>query len=1097
MIQLLYFVLLIVAAYAQTNPVETIKMGRIKGKRISVNGSTEVDAFLGIPFAEPISGERRFKYPVAKASWNGVFNAREYGHGCWQPPDPRITVPISDDCLNLNVWTPYPRPQNGAVLVYIHGGAYVIGASSWSIYDGKYLAAFEEMIIVSMNYRVGPFGFLATGDSSAPGNQGLYDQALALQWVQDNIATFGGDPNQVTIFGQSAGGASVSLHLLSPVSQSLFQRAGIISAGITAPWNYITQEVALERAKILARSVGCLKDTNGNVQYIPDMIKCLQDVDANDLWATAPWFENFLDFYYVPVYDGIFLPEDPADAQDQGSFKQCEIIVGSTTNEGNNFIAIYYRPWKTPNNQSLLRDAIDLAVGDYSFTCPSVEVAKAYAREGNQVYYYRFEERPSNSPYPEWTGVNHGDDVAYTFGIPLDPSFGYSSREGELSRKLMNFWANFARTGNPNSDTSDAADPLYWPQYDVDTQEFLVVNESLADGTGTTGSGINMVQFLYFALLIVAAYAQTNPVETIKTGRIKGKRISVNGSTEVDAFLGIPFAEPISGERRFKYPVPKASWNGVFNAREYGHGCWQLPDTAFPGFEGTEIWNPTVPLSDDCLNLNVWVPYPRPQNAAVLVWIYGGGYYSGVSSLSLYDGKYLAAIEGIIVVSMNYRVGAFGFLATGDSSAPGNQGLYDQALALQWVQDNIATFGGDPNLVTIFGESAGGASVSCHLLSPVSHSLFQRAGIQSAGITAPWAYITKEVALERAKLLAHSVGCLKDTNGDVQDIPDMIKCLQDVDANDLLLAASPDTGRFLEFSFVPVNDGIFLPKDLVDAQDQGSFKQCELIIGSTSNEGNYFLIYGIPGFNKDEESLLDVEGYVKALSITFSKFSQSFGLDAIAFQYRPWKTPNNQSLLRDAVDLAFGDYAFTCPSVEVAKAYAREGNQVYYYRFEERASNSPFPEWMGVLHGDEIAYIFGIPLDPSFGYSSREGELSRKLMSFWANFARTGNPNSDASDAADPRFVWPQYDVETQEYLVLNEALSGESWIRGSGVKPLECAFWREYLPKLAVQTGSIEEAKTTKSCRSVATGMVFAAPTFDRFFVIPLAITMSWILSL
>ncbi|XP_072016305.1 cholinesterase 1-like [Amphiura filiformis] len=549
MIQFLYFALLIVAAYALPNPVETIKTGRIMGKRITVTGTMEVDAFLGIPFAEPISGVRRFKLPVAKAPWSGVFNAREYGHGCWQPNDTRNTVPLSDDCLNLNVWVPYPRPLNGVVLVYIHGGAYVIGASSWSIYDGKHLAAFEQMIIVSMNYRVGPFGFLATGDSSAPGNQGLYDQALALQWVQDNIAIFGGDPNQVTIFGTSAGGGSVSLHLLSPVSQSLFQRAGIQSAGITAPWNYITQEVALERAKILARSVGCLKDTNGDVQDIPDMIKCLQDADANDLLATAPWFENFLDFFYVPVHNGFFLPEDPADAQDKGSFKQCEMIVGSTTNEGSSFLPIYevpgfteggeslldyegyiealnytfpkfhsfgleaiafqYRPWKTPDNQSLLRDAIGLAVGEYSFVCPSVEMAKAYAREGNQVYYYRFEERPSNSQYPEWMGANHGDDIPYTFGIPLDPSFGYSSREGELSRKLMSFWANFARTGNPNSDTSDAADPLYWPQYDVETQKFLVLNESLADGIGITGSGVEPLKCAFWKYYLPDLVVQT------------------------------------------------------------------------------------------------------------------------------------------------------------------------------------------------------------------------------------------------------------------------------------------------------------------------------------------------------------------------------------------------------------------------------------------------------------------------------------------------------------------------------------------------------------------------------------------------------------
>ena len=458
---------------------------------------------------------------------------------------------------------------------------------------------------------------------------------------------------------------------------------------------------------------------------------------------------------------------------------------------------------------------------------------------------------------------------------------------------------------------------------------------------------------------------------------------------QVDAFLGIPFAEPISGERRFSRPVAKAPWGDseVFDATEYGDGCWQVPDTAFPGFEGSEIWNPTVPLSDDCLNLNVWVPYPRPQNSAVLLWIFGGSYWYGVGSLSLYNGKYLAAEEGIIVVTINYRVGAFGFLATGDPSAPGNQGLYDQAMAMQWVKDNIGAFGGDPNKVTLFGESAGGASVSLHQLSPVSQALFQRAVVQSAGPTAPWAYTDRETALSRAKDLAKALGCLQDSNGEEHDIPNMVKCLQDVDPNELL-PVSWVTGRFLEFPWVPVYDGIFLPEDPKSAMENGNFKDCEMIIGSNTNEANFFLVYEVPGFDKDTESLLDYDGYMKAFEYTFPKVS-SIQLEAIARKYKP-KPSTDQALLRDAIDLAVGDYSFTCPSTDFAMAYAKAGNQVYYYRFEERASNNPFPDWMGVLHGDEIAYIFGIPLDPSFGYSSREAAMSKRVMEFWANFARTG-----------------------------------------------------------------------------------------------------------
>ncbi|XP_072015168.1 acetylcholinesterase-like [Amphiura filiformis] len=551
-----------------------------------------------------------------------------------------------------------------------------------------------------------------------------------------------------------------------------------------------------------------------------------------------------------------------------------------------------------------------------------------------------------------------------------------------------------------------------------------------------------------FALFVVATLVYTNPIsptnqnsptETIQSGQIMGKRIDVLDK-QVDAFLGIPFAEPISGDRRFKLPVAKAPWSGVFNATEYGHGCWQVLDTAFPGFEGTEIWNPTVPLSDDCLNLNVWVPFPRPQNSAVLVWIFGGGFWYGGSSLSLYDGKFLAAHEDMIIVSMNYRVGAFGFLATGDSSAPGNQGLYDQVMALQWVQDNIVTFGGDPNQVTIFGESAGGVSVGLHMLSPVSQPLFQRAGIQSAGPTTPWGYIDRDTGLKRAKLLAESLGCLKSENGEEHSIPDMVQCLQNVDVNELL-GASWVTSNVLEFPFTPVYDGIFLPEDPATALENGNFKDCELIIGSNTNEANFFLIYEAPGFNKDTESLLDNEGYITALEYAFPN-ANSLQLDAIASQYRP-KIPDDGSLLRDAVDHAVGDYMFSCPSVDFAQAYAKAGNQVYYYRFEERASSSPFPDWMGVLHGDEIVYIFGVTLAPSFGYSSREQAMSKRMMEFWANFARTGNPNSASSSNE-----WPEFTDDAEEYLVLEEALVDGPGTTGNRVKP-QCDFWWNELPKL------------------------------------------------
>ncbi|XP_033096049.1 cholinesterase 2-like [Anneissia japonica] len=497
-------------------------------------------------------------------------------------------------------------------------------------------------------------------------------------------------------------------------------------------------------------------------------------------------------------------------------------------------------------------------------------------------------------------------------------------------------------------------------------------------------------KYLYLLLLTNTLYqlvASEDVFEVINEGKILGKRINVFNKS-VDAFLGIPYAEPPVNDGRFRPPVARLPWLKTLNATDYGFGCMQLPDLTYPDFEGTLMWNPNVELDEDCLNLNVWVPYPRPINAAVMVWIYGGSFYSGVASLDVYDGKTLAAEENIIVVSMNYRLGALGFLAMGDE-APGNAGLLDQALALRWVQDNIARFGGDPDEVTLFSESAGSASVNFHLFSPVSRNLFKRAIMQSASALSPWAYYTKEEGTRRGKMLADGLDCTMSTSGQPFDVDEMVQCMRARDAVDILDQMWITQGEFLNFAFVPVIDGEFITEAPQETINKKSFKSRDIIIGSNTNEANFFVIYEVPGFSLDTDSLLDKTQFRKAIEYCFKPFNE-FTHDAIQFQYTDWLEPDNQAKLRDGIDQSAGDYWFVCPTFQLAKAYASLGQTVYYYRFTQRASNSPFPEWMGVLHGDEIAYFFGIPLHPENGFSEVDKKLSRQMMTYYANFARTG-----------------------------------------------------------------------------------------------------------
>ncbi|XP_015705900.1 acetylcholinesterase-like [Coturnix japonica] len=303
--------------------------------------------------------------------------------------------------------------------------------------------------------------------------------------------------------------------------------------------------------------------------------------------------------------------------------------------------------------------------------------------------------------------------------------------------------------------------------------------------------------------------APNRPEVRTTTGSIRGLLVPAGPpGVMAAAFLGIPYAIPPIGSLRFRPPVPITTpWGGVRDTDTQPYACYQMIDTTFPGFEGSEMWNPNREMNEDCLYLNVWTPKRKPYKAPVLVWVYGGGFYSGSVSLDVYDGRYLAVAEDAIVISMNYRVGSIGFLAlVGYRDAPGNVGLWDQRLALQWIRVNAEAFGGDPNRVTLFGESAGAASIGLHLLSPYSKGLFNRAVLQSGSPNGPWATIGAAEGRRRAALLGKAVGCPYGNE------TELVGCLKGVDALRLVEGEGevlPPQSVF-RFAFVPVVDGEFL-----------------------------------------------------------------------------------------------------------------------------------------------------------------------------------------------------------------------------------------------------------------------------------------------
>ncbi|CAH1274063.1 BCHE [Branchiostoma lanceolatum] len=505
---------------------------------------------------------------------------------------------------------------------------------------------------------------------------------------------------------------------------------------------------------------------------------------------------------------------------------------------------------------------------------------------------------------------------------------------------------------------------------------------------------------------------------TAPAGRLVGLEQDVFGTT-VHAFLGVPFAHPPVGERRFRRAERLPQWDGVYNATTDPNACIQRP------FNAQGALN--TPTSEDCLYLNVYQPTDVPTGAAVMVWIHGGGFSSGAGSL--YNGGILAATEGVIVVTVNYRLGVLGFLYTGTDDAPGNMGLTDQLLALQWVQDNIPSFGGDSSKVTIFGESAGAASVGFHLLSSESRNVFSRAILQSGTVSLPGVVDTMSDATDKTATFSESLGCPTD-----QGTAALLTCLRSQDADQFATSSR----------FSPVSDNDFIPTNPTDLLDDGMFKRADILIGANANEGVFLL--SISGFSVESLSSVDKEQFTQAIDVVIPEKLNELALEAVEFQYTDWLHPDADTRYRDILVAASGDYSFVCPAVATARAHARFGTNVYMYEFGHRPSNSRYPDWVVATHIEEVQFVFGLATVPAYGYSSEDAEVSRKMMRHWANFAKTGDPNDRNANEA----VWNPFTETDRAYMLLDGRDQGTM----NGWKTTECAMWDVYVPSLINKTG-------------------------------------------
>ncbi len=466
----------------------------------------------------------------------------------------------------------------------------------------------------------------------------------------------------------------------------------------------------------------------------------------------------------------------------------------------------------------------------------------------------------------------------------------------------------------------------------------------------------------------------------------------------VTVFRGVPYAAPPVGALRWRPPQPVVPWSAVRYATVFPPAAPQPPGGVISMF-GTR---PDGPRDEDCLYLNVWSPACDPAaRLPVMVWIHGGGFRVGAGDNLMYNGVNLAA-EGVVVVTVNYRLNVFGFLAhpalsaESDHGASGNYGLMDQIAALRWVRDNIAAFGGDPDNVTIFGESAGSRSVALLMAAPQARGLFHRGICQSGAL--------RDVSDSLADREAQGVAIATRLDCD------SAAALREKSWEELHGAA--------DFNSNPFVDGWVIPEDPRDLYAKGDIAHVPLIIGINADEATMF--------DRPMSAHFDTEEKFDAL------VRRELGdrADAVLQAY-----PASSDAYGAMMALRT-DQRMTLPARTQARWLCDAGIAAYSYFFT-RVPPWKAGETLGAYHGAEIAYIFGggvkcgqFKAKPD--YSETDGALSRTLMGYWTNFAKTGDPNAEGLP------VWPRYDRDTEGYIELGDSIRACRNLRGAKLDLLE-----------------------------------------------------------
>jgi para-nitrobenzyl esterase len=490
---------------------------------------------------------------------------------------------------------------------------------------------------------------------------------------------------------------------------------------------------------------------------------------------------------------------------------------------------------------------------------------------------------------------------------------------------------------------------------------------------------------LLLATAIPAGAALQQPIATV-SGELLG---TPGTSPGVTVFRGVPYAAPPVGDLRWRAPQPVPVWTGIRQANKFGNACMQ--NALKPGsFYQVEFYESPEPMSEDCLYLNLWTAAARAsEKRPVMVWLHGGGFVEGSGSLPSFDGEALAH-KGVVVVTINYRLGVFGFLAHPELSrespyhASGNYGMLDQLEALKWVKANIAKFGGDPENVTIFGQSAGASSVLNLCASPLAAGYFRHAIVQSGGFMGGGDLSAAEAnGLRFARQVgANTIAELRSkTAADIQR-----------------LAIPPPDGKGANVSqFRPMIDGYFLSTPPREVFRAGKENTHSLLVGSNANEGTTFIPAGLT-----EQQFR-------------SQIATRYG--ARAEEYFKLYPVHSDAEAWEAATTALRDY-MAGTALEVGEL--EKGHKTYLYYFDRRPPGHD-SEHYGAFHSAELVYVFNNLGSVRRPWIQSDHQLADAMSSYWVNFAKTGDPNG----AGLPN--WPAFGATADRGIELGTLIQPQS----------------------------------------------------------------------